>query len=151
MSNSTLIFETWNKSAALEDVKSYLAGQDAARQATANEAAPLLADKELIADRASEGLKSAVQTGFLLGLLGAAMGAPFGLAAPGAAAGMGTGIPLGTLLGQARANKKFLKSKGIEASTPNPLPALLLPPVAATGATTFLPGSGHLNLKKIND
>ncbi len=151
MSNRTLIFEAWSKSAALEDVKAYLAKQDSARQMMTNDAAPVLADKELVASRASEGLKSAVQTGFLLGLLGAALGAPFGLAAPGAAAGAGTGVPLGTLLGQARANKKFLKSKGIEATMPNPLPALLLPPAAATGVTTLLPGSGHLNLKKTND
>ena len=151
MRNTTLIFEAWSKSAAMEDVKEYFARMDEVRALTQNQAGPLLADKELTASRTSEGLKGALQTGILLGLLGAALGGPLGLAGAGAVAGAGYGIPLGTLLGQSKANKKYLKAKGVDASIPNPLPALLLPPAVATGVTTLLPGSGHLNLKKIND
>jgi len=151
MRNSTLIFESWSKSAAMEDAKAYFSRMDHARSLTSNEASPLLADTDLIQARAAEGLKGAVQTGILLGLLGAALGGPMGLAGVGAIAGAGYGFPIGQLLGQSKANKNYLKDKGVDASLPSPLPALLLPPAMATAVTTLLPGSGHLNLKKTND
>ena len=136
------------KLAALEDVKAYFAKMDAARQMTANEAAPMIADKDLIKERVDESFKQGLGGGLLLGLLGAALGAPLGIPEIGAAMGLGYGVPAGVIKGQADANKKFLAAKGVDAKLPNILPYAVLRPELAYGLTTVAPGSGHLNLTK---
>lgn len=136
------------KLAALEDVKAYFAKMDAARQMTANEAAPMIADKDLIKERVDESFKQGLGGGLLLGLLGAAIGAPLGIPEIGAAMGLGYGVPAGVIKGQADANKKYLAAKGVDAKLPNILPYAVLRPELAYGLTTVAPGSGHLNLTK---
>ena len=136
------------KLAALEDVKAYFAKMDAARQMTANEAAPMIADKDLIKERVDESFKQGLGGGLLLGLLGAALGAPLGIPEIGAAMGVGYGVPAGVIKGQADANKKYLADKGVDAKLPNILPYAMLRPELAYGLTTVAPGSGHLNLTK---
>lgn len=136
------------KLAALEDVKAYFSKMDAARQMTANEGSPLLADKDLIKDRVDESFKQGAIGGLLLGLLGAAVGAPLGIPEIGAAMGVGYGVPAGVIKGQSDANKKHLAAKGVDAKIPNILPYAMLRPELAYGLTTFAPGSGHLNLNK---
>lgn len=136
------------KLAALEDVKAYFSKMDAARQMTANEGSPLLADKDLIKDRVDESFKQGAIGGLLLGLLGAAVGAPLGIPEVGAAMGVGYGVPAGVIKGQSDANKKYLAAKGVDAKIPNILPYAVLRPELAYGLTTVAPGSGHLNLNK---
>ncbi len=104
--------------------------------------ANLVANPELIGNRAVEGFKS----GFLQSVIWAILGAVAGLgvgstvgipmqgAAAGGALGSALGYPIGNTVGQLGADRRFLAQRGLEASRPLPLKEALLHPAMSAAA-----------------
>jgi hypothetical protein len=143
MSTYSSFYQELSKLASDND--GWLAAQMAASRAMAEGGVGgFTANPELMTDRGIESLKGAGVLGLLGLLLGSLTGASVGAllggdlesAISGAAAGGGlggaAGIVGGTALGTAKADKDFLKSRGMDTSIPIPLKTILAPfPLAA--------------------